>query len=356
MEVRLDVIRSNARVILDLCRGHGIEPAAVVKGFNAIPQIMDVLVGEGYRCLASSRIGHLAKARARGYPVATMGLRIPMRSELADVAQYCDVILNSDLGTVRLLDDEARRAGKVQKIVFMRDLGDLREGVFDSEQFVERAVFAAKDFANIELVGIGANLGCYGSVKPTVKNMQELARNASEIERATGRKLGMVSGGASTSLPMVARGQMPREINHLRVGAAIMHRREIYGIEEGELAELSDKSLVLSAEVIEAGEKPTHPVGERLLDCFGNVAVYEDRGVRRRVLLAIGAYDVGNCQKLDPLDEGVRILGCSSDHMIVDVHDSRREYRAGDVMSFGLMYQSMLFATSNDMIRKNFTR
>jgi predicted amino acid racemase len=355
IDVNLGVIRENAKIVRNLCLSHGIAPAAAVKGFGGIPEIMDVLVDEGYDMLASSRIPHLASIRERGYPVKTLGLRIPMPSEAELVVRYCDISLNSDVDVIRMLDSEARRAGKIHKVILMRDLGDLREGIFDSERFVRAAHDVDKNFPNIELYGIGANLSCYGSVKPSVENMSELAANARMIEGVIGRKLEVVSGGASTSLPMLCRGVMPGGINHLRVGAALMHRCEIYGLADGELAELSDMSLVLRAEVIETGAKPTYPSGELAYDCFGNVGHYEDRGVRRRALLAVGAFDIGGADKLVPLDEGAMILGCSSDHMIVDVEDSSQEYRVGDAMSFRMMYQSMLFAAANEMVGKNFS-
>jgi predicted amino acid racemase len=183
-----------------------------------------------------------------------------------------------------------------------------------------------------------------------------LARDAAEIERQIGRKLGAISGGASTSIPLLIRGELPAGINHLRIGGGLMHRVEIFGLDDGELPDLSDDTFILRAEVIEIGEKPTYPIGELAVDCFGNPGKYEDRGTRRRALLAVGAFDIASSEKLAPLDEDARILGCSSDHMIVDIHDSKSQYKLGGTMEFRLRYQSMLWATANDMIGKNFVR
>ncbi|MDR1472252.1 MAG: alanine racemase [Synergistaceae bacterium] len=354
LDVNMETIRSNARIIMELCGEHGIEPAAVIKGFNAMPRIMDVIVGEGYKCLASSRIPHLRAIREAGYPVLTMGLRIPMRSEAEDVVRYCDISLESELETINLLNGEAERRKVVHKIILMRDLGDLREGIIESERFVDTACLVEKNLPNIELLGVGSNLSCYGSVRPTAKNLSVLAGDAVEIERLIGRRLDVVSGGASTSIPLLVRGEMPRGINHLRVGGALMHRVEIFGLRDDELPGLSDDTFILRAEIIEIGEKPTYPIGELAVDCFGNAGSYEDRGLRRRALLAVGAFDIASFEKISPLDSGARILGCSSDHMIVDIHDSDRLYRLGGTMEFRLRYQSMLWATANGMIEKNY--
>ena len=354
LEIHGDKIARNAEIILSLCREHGIEPAAAVKGYNALDEITDIIVETGFRTLASSRLPHLASIRRRGYPVHTMMLRLPMLSEIASVIELCDASLNSEQKTLRALDEEAARRGKRHGVILMRDLGDLREGIFDRAGLIELACRVERDFQNLDLMGIGANLSCYGTVMPTSENLSLLARDAYEIEREIGRKLEIVSSGGSTSLPLLLNGDMPSGISQLRIGGGIITRSEIPGLPEDALLEMADDALILNAEIIEAGEKPTHPVGVLGVDCFGNAKTFEDRGTRRRALLALGAFDIGNHEKLIPLDRGVKILGCSSDHMILDIHDSRREYRLGDSVSFKLLYQAMLYATASPLIEKIF--
>ena len=184
--------------------------------------------------------------------------------------------------------------------------------------------------------------------------MSSLAESAREIESTLGRKLEVVSGGGSTSLYLLLNGGMPDGINHLRVGGGIMMRSEIIGLPDGELPEMSDETLILEAEIIELGEKPTHPIGVLGLDCFGNAKTFEDRGVRRRALLAMCAFDFGSADKLLPVDSGVKVLGCSSDHTIIDIHDSKQNYRLGGRVPFKLLYQAMLYATASPLVEKKF--
>jgi predicted amino acid racemase len=350
LEIHRDKIFRNAGIILGLCRENGIEPAAVIKGYNAIDEITDAIVDAGFGTLASSRLPHLQAARRRGYPVSTLMLRLPMLSEAESVIELCDASLNSELETMRRLDSEAARQKKRHGVILMRDLGDLREGIFDSESFIETACRVERDFHNLTLMGVGANLSCYGTVRPTHQNMSQLESDAAEIERAIGRRLEIVSGGGSSSLPLLLTNEMPRGINHLRIGGGIMMRSEIPGLMDGTLPELSDETLVFQAEIIEIGEKPTHPIGVLGVDCFGNTKTFEDRGVRRRALLAAGAFDIGSCDKLIPLDDDVKILGCSSDHMIIDIHDSRQNYRLGGRVPFRFLYQAMLYATASPLV------
>lgn len=356
LEINLAIIRKNAEIVKKLCDEKSIQTAAVVKGYNADTEIMDVIADVGYTCMASSRIPHLKIIRERGYPVKTMSLRIPMPSEVRSVVEYSDISLNSEIDTIRLLNREARERGRVHDIILMRDLGDLREGIIDRESFIDVACTVEKELHNIHLLGVGANFNCYGSVRPTVKNTAPLADEAEEIGQRIGRRLELISGGASSSVYMAVRGEMPCGINHLRIGGGTIFRYELQDIKESDLVGLRDDSMLLKAEIIEIGDKPTLPIGELSISWLGEHGVYEDRGVRKRALLALGAFDVANYRQMTPLDEGIKILGCSSDHMIIDIHDSDNEYLLGGTVTFALKYPAMLFATANSMVEKIYAR
>lgn len=352
LEIDAGLVRENARTVLEACRVRGVEPTGVVKGFNNIDAMTRAVVEAGFRSLASSRLPHLREIRARGYPVETMALRIPMSSELAELVDCADISLVSEPETIALLDAEAGRQGRKHGVVLMRDVGDLREGIFERERFAETARWIERACGNLCLRGIGTNLSCYGSVMPTAANLSELVADAREIERTIGRNLEIVSGGGSTSMALLATGGMPEGVTHMRPGGCLVLRAEAVGLPEGMLAGLTDGALTFRAEIVEIGEKPTHPVGELGVNCFGDRPVYEDRGVRRRALLAAGAFDYGSHEKLVPRDPGVRVLGCSSDHTVVDIHDAEEGYRLGDAMEFGVLYQAMLFATANPLVEK----
>ncbi|MDR3321755.1 MAG: alanine racemase [Synergistaceae bacterium] len=353
LEINVSLIRKSAAAVRAVCAAAGINPTAVVKGYNALDEVTEALADAGYQSFASSRLPHLKRVKDR-LSAETMALRIPMQSEVVDVVELADISLNSELATVRLLDLEAARQKKRHKVILMRDLGDLREGFIDEERFVETACAVERGCGNIILHGVGTNLSCYGSVIPTPENLSILLRGAWEIERRIGRRLDVISGGASTSLYLVVNGEMPNGVNHLRIGAANLLLSEASNVPEGAIPELTDETFILKAEIIEIGEKPTHPIGKLGTDAFGNVRTYEDKGVRRRALLAVGAFDAGDHKKLVPLDKGVVLLGCSSDHMIADIEDSEQNYRLGDTVAMTTRYQAMLFATENDLVEKRF--
>lgn len=354
LEIDCDVISKNASRLLTLCREHGVEPAAVIKGFNGDMTITSAIIRSGYKTIASSRLVHLRAVKAAFPHIQTMALRIPMISEVEDVVECADISLNSQKETLEALNAAAESKNVIHKVILMRDLGDLREGVISTGDLVSLAEYVDKKLKSLYLYGIGTNLTCYGSVIPTEENMSVLAADACEIEKRIGRTLDVVSGGATTTVPLMVNGHLPRKINHLRIGTCIVIPKGLLQNWDVHVDGLSNSVFTLSAEIVEIGDKPTHPIGRLKFNCFNNECSYEDNGIRKRALLAIGSLDIGDCSQLRPIDKNMKILGASSDHLIVDIQDCGKEYHIGDVISFRVWYQAMLFAFSNSMVTKRY--
>lgn len=76
----------------------------------------------------------------------------------------------------------------------------------------------------------------------------------------------------------------------------------------------------------------------------------EDKGRRLRAILALGSQDVGDAGTLIPVDPGVEVVGCTSDHTIVDVTDSGRNWKSGDTLTFQTRYAHMLYAFTGNHV------
>lgn len=344
-------IKNNAARIYELCRKNGIEPAGVVKGFSAIPKVAELFVEAGFKTLGDSRMKEIIRLKSASLNVQLILIRIPMVCEIPELVRYADSSLNSELEIVRLIDEEASRQGKVHGVILMADLGDLREGFSDREEIL-KAAREVENMKNVKLLGIGTNLGCYGSIRPSGKNLGELCEIAEAIEGSIGRRLDIISGGASTSLSLLVNGGMPERVNHLRLGEAIITAKDLPYLWDIEMPEIYRDPMVLKAQVVEVKKKPSYPVGEIFVDAFGNKPVYTDRGMRKRALLAVGNKDVGDFTKLKPRQEGIEIIGASSDHLIIDIEDHNGEIKVGDVLEFDTFYAAMLFLCSSDCVRK----
>jgi len=355
LDINLSTIKNNTEIVVDMCRRQKIKVSGVIKGFSGLPKVAEKMIEGGVINLGSSRVDQLKKIKEIYPETETLLLRIPMLSEIKDLVKYCDISLNSNKETLDKINVESRKAGKIHRVILMRDLGDLREGVFDLEEFIELCQYSDK-LDNIYLEGIGTNLSCYGSIAPTEDNMIELEKTANLVEDKLNRKLDIVSGGGTTSLPVVYRNEMPKKINHIRVGEGIVNAMDLPKYWSTDIEGLKTDTFILKAQVIESSIKPTYPIGEMCVDAFGNKPIYEDKGKRKRVIVAVGNQDTGDSKKLQPIEEKMTVLGSSSDHTIIDVEDLEREIKVGDILEFKLFYQGMLFLTGSDYVKINYVK
>ncbi len=352
LEFDLALLRSNADAVISRCRGMGIRVCGVIKGVDGMPEAARVLRAAGAAELGTSRLEQVAKCRAAGVPGPWLLIRIPGLTELPDVVALCETSLQSEWPTLLALEEECLRQNKTHRVIVMTDLGDLREGFWDKKELVDVCERVERDLPHVHLAGIGVNLTCYGSAKPTPEKMNELVGLARQVEQRIGRKLEIVSGGATSSFTLVHWGTMPAGVNHLRIGEAILLGKDLqvdWGIRDMDYLRMD--ALTLRAEVVEVKDKPTYPIGEFAIDAFGRKPVYEDRGIRRRAILALGRADVGELESLIPREPGMTVIGGSSDHCIVDVEDCPRRLQVGDIVEFSLCYSHMLYATARSDMR-----
>ena len=346
VEIDLGKLKENLAALQERCQASSIEISGVVKGFHALPAAAKVYEEVGVSSIASSRMDQLRGLKEAGIRTPLMLIRIPMPSEVEDVVTWSDISLNSECSVLRLLDEAARNKGRTHKVILMVDLGDLREGFWDWDELMAAALEVEHDLPNLELLGVGTNLGCYGSIQATPEKMHDLVAAAERVEKAIGRKLEVISGGASSSLHMVLDGTMPPRINHLRVGEGIL-LGSIWGCN---MDFMHKDIMVLRAQVIESKVKPSHPVGELSVDAFGRTRTYVDRGHRLRCLLAMGRVDYGESDDLIPREPGIKVLGASSDHTILDVEGATRRLKTGDVLEFDLCYATMVYLTGSKSV------
>jgi len=342
LEVDLGKLKENLTALRERCQDSFVGIAGVVKGAGAWESVVRVFDEAGLSYLATSRVDQLRGMREQGVKTPLMLIRIPMRSELADVVALADVSLQSDLDILRATESEAARQGKTHGVLLMIDLGDLREGFWDAEELINAAIEVEREMPHLHLLGVGVNLSCYGSILPDKRNMQGLVSLAYEVEQAIGRPLEIVSGGSSTSMYMTLNGTMPYRVNNLRLGEIVL-LGSIYGCSP----DFTHKDVfTLRAEVVECRDKPSFPVGQLTVDAFGRTQEYEDRGIRRRAIVAVGRLDYGDCCDVTPRMAGIEVLGASSDHTILDVEAAKDRIKVGDILEFDVNYASLANLTN----------
>lgn len=337
-------IKHNTELLVGMAEEKGISIAGVTKVFCANKTIARAMVEGGVKYLADSKMENLI--RLKDFPTPKMLLRIPMISRARQVVRYAQISLNSELKTIRALDEAASEEKKIHGVVLMMDLGDLREGYYQIEDLYD-VVEEILKMKNIKLMGLGTNLTCYGGVIPTEKTLHKLILAKDEIENRYGIELEIISGGNSSSLPLLDTDL--EGINNLRLGESIVCGTETsYGtVIEGAYTD----AFTLDLEIIEKKIKPSVPSGKLGRDAFGNIPTFVDRGLRTRAICAIGKQDI-DMDGLMPHDEGILVLGGSSDHLILDISDSSRDYAVGDILSFNMKYRSILRAMTSQYVYK----
>lgn len=346
VEINLAHLQHNVSKVVERCGSFGIQVAGVIKGATGLPEVARAFDKGGAAFIASSRLEQIEDAINAGIEKPMMLIRIPMLSEVKDVVRLADISLNSEFEVIKALNEEARIQGKLHKVILMADLGDLREGFWDKDEMIEVAEYIENKMINIQLVGIGTNVGCYGSISPTVEKLEELVELDEKIEARLGRELEYISGGATSSLMRVWDKNIPERINMLRVGEGILLARDLDVFYGYDMSDLYQDVFRLKAEVIEVKDKPSYPVGTIAIDAFGHTPTYVDRGMRRRALLAMGKVDYGDPAELLPMEKGIEVLGASSDHTIIDVEDAEKDYKVGDIMTFDICYATVVYLTN----------
>lgn len=340
-------LEANARAITRLCAEHGITVTGVTKCSCGSPEVAKAMLRGGVVSIGDSRMDNIRRLRSGGVDTAFMMLRIPALSKVEEVVAGVDVSLNSEPAVIAALSETALRRGLVHDVIIMIDLGDLREGVWpdDLVPFVRETI----GHAGIRIAGLGTSLTCYGGVVPSEDNMHQLAEHAREIETKFGLELAYLSGGSSSSLPLVLAGKMPARINHLRIGEAVLlgvetiHRTAWPGTHQD--------AFVLHAEVIELKRKPSVPIGEIGEDAFAGKPVFEDRGDMDRAIVNVGREDV-DVVGIRPIDSRVSILGATSDVLVVDVTATGSELRVGDMLAFSPNYAALLAMMDSRYVEK----
>ncbi len=353
-------MHSNYQNVIARCEKFGIAISGVVKATgdvaNSYLEIAKVMMKAGCIGIADSRLDSIIALRNDGFRDDIMLLRVPMLSELEDVVKYVDTSLQSDLTVIAKTQEIAARQGKIHRIILMMDLGDLREGFFEETELIQAALRIENNCPNLVLYGIGTNLSCYGSIKPDTENLSRLVDIARRLEAQIDRKLDIISGGATTSLPLVYDGSIPAGINHLRIGEGALLARDLIDIWKIDMPNLYQDIYTLEAEIIEIKDKPTHPIGELFIDAFGYRSTYQDIGIRKRALIALGKRDFGSLEGIVPVDANIKIFGASSDHLIVDVGDCNPPLNIGDIVKFNCYYQAMVFCNHSPYVEKVYVK
>jgi predicted amino acid racemase len=351
LDIHIDKIEENIKKMNKICTENGIELTAVVKGFAGDSEIFKAYQRAGINSIADSRLQNIKKYRELSYKGEAVMLRIPMVSEAEELVKYIDSSLISEVAAAEALSRAAVKMDKKISLILMVDLGDRREGVLPS-QLKETAAQIIK-MEGVKLDGIGTNLGCFAGVLPDKENTKNLIMLKKELENDFDISINRISAGNTATTILLEEKELISEINNLRIGEGILLGTDI--INERLFKDLNHYNFRLRAEVVELQKKPSSPEGDMAFGGQGRNQLIEDKGVRKRAILAVGKQDI-DYHGLYPIDSGIEVLGASSDHLILDVSDLEKDLKVGDIITFKMNYSSMLRAMTSEYVEKNYIK
>ena len=312
-----------------------------------LQEIIDLGVTE----IHDSRISNLKKIKAIDSTIQTVYIKPPAKRSIEKIVQYADVSFNTEIYTIQMLSSEAQKQNKIHKIIIMIEMGDLREGVL-GENLID-FYSQISNLPNIEIRGIGTNLNCLSGVMPTQDKLIQLSLYKQLIEAKFNIHIPWVSGGTSVALPLLLKNARPMEVNHFRIGEALFFGKDLF---TGETIEgMHNDVFKLHAEIIEITQKPDTPTGELGENVAGNTFSLNDAedlgGTSLRAILDIGLLDM-QPQYLESDDNEITIVDASSDMLVIDISNSKKKYKVGDLVSFNIKYMGGLYLLNSDYVEK----
>lgn len=354
-------IKENIQKLSDYFESKNVEWSLITKVFSGdeefLKNVLDTKTIAKINSVGDSRLTSLKNLRRVNPEMKTIYIKPPAAVYAEEVVEYADISLNTSYSTIQALNEAAKKKDKIHKVIIMIELGELREGVnrTDLIDFYEK-IF---DMKNIDVIGIGSNLGCMYGIEPSYDKLLQLSLYKELIAAKFKKNLPLLSGGTSITLPMLESKAIPADINHFRVGEAAF-----FGVSpllNAQFLDLNTNTFEFKANIIELEEKKLVPegvIGEANIGHTSAVMESTAGEHSNKVILDFGLLDV-NQEDLTALDDGISFVGTTSDMTVVDIGDNLNEkgeqrFHVGDTLSFRVNYMAVARLLNSKFIGKVF--
>ena len=354
-------IQANIKYLSAYFASHNIAWSLITKVFSGdkefLKHILTDEIVDKIDSIGDSRLTSLKNLKAVNPKMQTIYIKPPAKIYADDIVKYADISLNSSYTTIVALNNAAKKADTIHQIIIMVELGELREGVKRTElmNFYE-SVFL---LSNIDVIGIGSNLGCMYGVEPSYDKLLQLSLYEELISAKFNKDLKYVSGGTSITLPLIENNTIPKDINHFRVGEAVFFGTS--PLENKQFKELSVDTFEFCANIIELEEKKIVPDGVISHANIGQTADFKEEDVNQtsiKAILDFGLLDVDQ-NDIEFIDGNLEYVGITSDMLVVDIgtnttKDGEKKYSIGDKIYFKPNYMAVARLLNSKFIDKKF--
>lgn len=316
VKINLSKIKYNAQVLSSIFNQNHIRFTPVIKCVGGDNRIVETLKEIGLTHFADARIENITKSKNEN--LSFMMIRTPSRSELNDVVQQTDISIQTEITTIRRLNDIAREKGTKHKILLMVDWKDGREGIltYDIIDYINEILY----MHHVLIVGLAFNFMCFQSVIPTEEDVALINQFVDSVERETNMKFSIISGGNSSMIPQMLYRDFGR-INELRIGETLF--RGVETTTNQSIASLYQNAITLEAEIVEIKPRMNIATGHQYL----------------QAIVDIGNLDTA-VEDIQPLHHHISIAGATSDHVMLYLLN-QDYYQVGDKIQFSLGYKAL---------------
>ncbi len=350
-------IKENIKYLSNYFKEKNIRWSLVTKVFSGdkgfLREILTEDVIENISSIGDSRLTSLKNLREVNPYMKTIYIKPPSKMYADEVVKYADISLNSSLSTIKSLNQAAQKIDKIHQIIIMIELGELREGI-NRESLMN---FYEKVFqlSNIEVIGIGSNLGCMYGVEPTYDKLLQLSLYKELICTKFNKNLDLISGGTSITLPLVEKEMIPTDINHFRIGEAAFFGKS--PLDNKPFKELQTDVFEFKANVIELEYKKNVPDGIIGDANIGHTVKFDSKNPSIKSYKAIvdfGLLDV-DYHDIDFMDDNLNFVGITSDMLVIDIGKNKdKKYSVGETIGFNPNYMAVARLLNSKFIDKKY--
>lgn len=343
-------LKANYEYLNKLFGKHDIKWSIVTKVLCGHKRYLEEALKLGVTQFCDSRVTNLRNIKELAPDAETIYIKPPPKRSIPEIVKYADISFNTEIETIKLLSEEAKKQNKKHKVIIMIEMGELREGVLQDEfvSFYEQ-VFK---LPNIDVMGIGTNLNCLYGILPSHDKLIQLCLYKQLIEIKFNRKIPLVSGGSSVTIPLIFQNLMPKGINHFRVGETLFLGTDVYN--DRPLDGMAHHVFSLHAEIIELNEKRTVPIGETGKNLTGEEFEFSEEDMNEtsnRALIDLGLLDIED-NHIKPKNKKLEFVGATSDMLVVDLGENEKKYKVGDLLEFEMDYMGLLRVMNSRYIEK----
>ncbi|MDX9694404.1 MAG: alanine racemase [Bacteroidales bacterium] len=345
--VKTENIIRNIIKLDDFLKGHDIQWSLVSKvlsgDINFLKKILTDDVVQRIHSIGDSRLSSLKTIKKINPDLITVYIKPPAQSLIHNIIQYADITVNTSYKTIEALSKEAIKQKKTHKVIIFIELGELREGVV-RENIVDfyKKVF---NLPHIEIIGIGSNLGCMYGIEPTYDKLLQLSLFKQLLEQMFNKKIPLISGGSSITLPLINKKLVPKAVNHFRIGESVFFGTS--PLNNKKFKTLSTDTFSFNANIIELEEKNNIPDGiisDANIGHTSELAINESAFKSYRAILDFGILDV-DVKDINPKDKNLAFVGTTSDMTVYDIGRNidaqlKSKYQVGKKISFNPNYMA----------------